>query len=77
MFTLQYAKDPIWNDAENTAILLTVKWEEFNEEHPFTATSFDSMAHGVDLYNRAKNGEFGEIAPYVPPVVETTDSQTP
>jgi hypothetical protein len=70
MFTLQYAKDPIWNNAEGTSILLTVKWEEFNEEMPFSACSFDSELHGVDLYNRAKAGEFGEVAafvPYIPP----------
>jgi hypothetical protein len=67
MFTLQYAKNPVWNDDSGQAILLTVKWEEFNEEHPFSACSYDSMPHGVDLYNRAKAGEFGEIAPYVPP----------
>lgn len=67
MFNLQYAKTPIWNDDSGQAIHLTVKWEEFNEEHPFTATSYDSMPYGVDLYNRAKSGEFGEIAPFVAP----------
>jgi hypothetical protein len=71
MFTLQYAKDPIWNNAEGTSILLTVKWEEFNEEMPFGACSFDSEPHGVDLYNRAKLGEFGEVAAYVAPVLPT------
>ena len=65
MFTLQYAKDPIWNDAESTSIVLTVKWNEFNEEMPFLACSYDPEAHGVDLYNRAKAGEFGDIAPFV------------
>ena len=74
MFTLQYAKDPIWNSDDGQQIHLTVKWEEFNEEHPFTATSYDSMPHGVDLYNRAKAGEFGEILPYIPPVIETIES---
>lgn len=67
MFTLEYAKDPIWNDDTGQSILLTVKWQEFNEEMPFSATSYDSMPHGVDLYNRAKAGEFGSIAAYVPP----------
>lgn len=66
MFTLEYAKDPVWNSDDGQQILLTVKFEEFNEEMPFTATSYDTMAHGVDLYNRAKAGEFGVIAPYVP-----------
>lgn len=67
MFTLEYAKDPVWNDDTGQSILLTVKWEEFNEEMPFGACSYDPMPHGVDLYNRAKAGEFGEVAPYVPP----------
>jgi hypothetical protein len=66
MFTLQYAKDPIWNNSEGTSILLTVKWEEFNEEMPFSATSYDSEAHGRDLFNRAKDGEFGNIGEYIP-----------
>ena len=69
MFTLAYAKNPIYNNEEETAILLTVKWEEFNEEMPFGACSYDSMPHGVDLYNRALAGEFGPIAPYVAPPV--------
>ena len=67
MFTLEYAKDPVWSSDDGQCIMLTVKWAEFNEEHPFGATSFDSMPHGVDLYNRAKAGEFGEIAPYTEP----------
>ena len=75
MFTLEYAKDPVWNDNTGQSILLTVKWAEFNEELPFTATSFDPMPHGVDLYNRAKAGEFGVVAPYVPPP-EPTQPQT-
>jgi len=60
MFTLQYVKNPIWQS--DNEIVLTVKFEEFNEEMPFLATSFDPEPHGVDLYNRAKAGEFGAIA---------------
>jgi len=67
MLTIQYAKDPFWNSADGQQICLTVKFEEFNEEMPFNATIFDSMAYGVELYNRAKAGEFGPVAPYVPP----------
>jgi hypothetical protein len=82
MFTLEYAKDPVYTDIAGNCIALTVKWAEFNEEHPFGATSFDPMPHGVDLYNRAKLGEFGEIAPWVNPEIaseaqpRTTGSQT-
>jgi len=73
MFTFQYAKNPIWNNAEGTNILLTVKWEEFVEEMPFSACSFDPEPWGVDLYNRAKAGEFGEVALYVAPIQPTID----
>jgi hypothetical protein len=73
MFTLEYAKDPVYISADGQQIVLTVKWEEFNEEMPFNATSFDTEAHGVDLYNRAKAGEFGEVAPYVAPIEPTID----
>lgn len=79
MFTLEYANTPVYGNAEGTNIQLIVKWAEFNEEMPFGATSYDSMPHGVDLYNRAKAGEFGVVAPYVAPVVQdqptTTGSQ--
>jgi hypothetical protein len=67
MFTLVYAKNPIWASDDGQQISLIVKFEEINEELPFGATSFDPEPHGVDLYNRAKAGEFGEIQPYVPP----------
>jgi len=73
MFTLQYAKNPVYNNEEETAILLTVKWEEFVEEMPFGACSYDSEPHGRDLFNRAKAGEFGEVAPYVAPIQPIID----
>jgi hypothetical protein len=75
MFTLQYAKNPIWNNAEGTSILLTVKWEEFVEEMPFGACSFDPEPWGVDLFNCAKAGEFGEVLPFETTVVASIDFQ--
>jgi hypothetical protein len=76
MFTLEYANTPVYGNAEGTSIQLVVKWAEFNEEMPFAATSYDTMPHGVDLYNRASEGEFGAIAPYVPPPVPESDQPT-
>lgn len=73
MFTLQYAKDPIYNSEDGQQILLIVKWEEFVEEMPFNSTSFDPEPWGIDLYNRAKAGEFGKVAPYVAPIQPTID----
>ena len=76
MLTLEYANTPVYGNAEGTNIQLIVKWAEFNEEMPFGATSYDSMQHGVDLYNRAKAGEFGSIADYVPPPEPEPQPQT-
>lgn len=79
MFTLEYAKDPVYNNEEGTAIFLIVKWEEFNEEMPFGATTWDPEPWGVDLFNRAKAGEFGPVAPYVqqqPLEITTSGTQT-
>ena len=67
MFTLVYAKDPAWASDDGQQIYLTVRFEEINEELPFNATSYDCEAHGRDLYERAKAGEFGEVQPYVAP----------
>lgn len=39
------------------------------EPVPFTASPDDSEPHGVELYNRAMAGEFGEISPYVEPPI--------
>jgi hypothetical protein len=68
MLTIQYAKDPVWSTPEqNNAIHLIVKFEEFNEELPFVAASYDPMPYGVQLFNNAIAGEYGSIAPYVVP----------
>ena len=79
MFTLVYAKNPIWFNEEQTAINMVVRFEEINEDLPFLATNFDCEPHGVDLYNRAKAGEFGEVGAYVAPVItqpNTTGTQS-
>ena len=76
MLTLEYAKDPVYGDTTGNNIQLIVKWEEFAEEMPFGATTYDPEQYGVDLYNRAKAGEFGVIAPYVPPPEPETQPTT-
>lgn len=80
MLTIESATNPVYASEDHTIILLQVKFAEFNEVLPFGATSYDVMPYGVELYNRAKAGEFGEIAPYVAPETQsqpnTTGSQT-
>ena len=67
MFTLEYAKNPVYGSEDKNFINLIVKWVEFNEELPFSASHLDNMEHGRILYERALAGEFGEIGEYVPP----------
>lgn len=67
MLTIEYAKNPKFNSEDKKQIYLVVKFAEFDEELPFNATSFDSMPYGVELYERALSGEFGEVAAFVPP----------
>lgn len=76
MFTLEYAKNPVFMSESGDAINLVVKFAEFNEELPFSATSFDPMEHGRDLHTRALAGEFGEVAAYVPPAVNESGQAT-
>jgi hypothetical protein len=71
MFTLEYAKDPFFQTADQQCIHITVKWVEFAEEMPFGAMANDVEEHGRLLYARVIAGEFGQIAPYVPPLEPT------
>lgn len=69
MLTIKYAKNPVWGSTDGQQIQLTVRFEEIDEDLPFNATSYDCEPHGIELYNRAKTGEFGEVAPYPTPTV--------
>lgn len=48
-------------------IELDVLFSGHDDFIPFSATSEDSEGHGVELYKRAKAGEFGEVALLKPP----------
>lgn len=67
MITVSYAKNPVYATEDGSCIQLTVKFVEFSDEMMFGATPYDPMDYGRDLFNRAIAGEFGPIAPYVPP----------
>ncbi|MEG2039678.1 MAG: hypothetical protein RR068_01015 [Hafnia sp.] len=53
---------------EQSAINLIADIDGVGEELPFTANSTDVMDYGRELYQRAINGDFGEIVEYVAPV---------
>lgn len=64
MLTIEHASNPIYAMPDGSIIALQVKFAEFDEVLPFGASPHDSMPYGVELFNRAMAGEFGEIAPF-------------
>lgn len=63
---LIYANSPKWVNRSQTLIDLVVRFEEIDEDLPFTANSNDSEAHGRDIFSRAVAGEFGEVLAFNP-----------
>lgn len=64
MNTVLSARNPRWSDLAHTSIVLSVIFEETKDiygEVPFAASAQDTEPHGVDLFNRAVAGEFGEV----------------
>lgn len=66
--TVNDARNPRWDDPDHTKLVLEVDFDELDEVYvEFCASPDDSQSYGVDLYNRAIAGEFGEISAYVAP----------
>lgn len=59
------ASAPTFANNDGTAINLMVNFSHLpGETILFTASRDDTAEHGRELYQRALDGEFGEIAPY-------------
>lgn len=64
------ARSPRWANPQRSQILMDCQFAHLGEQWvPFTASSDDPEAHGRDIFARAKQGEFGPIAPYVAPAL--------
>lgn len=68
---IEYVKNPQWANSEQTVINVIVKFGEIEQEIPFTASKDDIELHGIELFYRALQGDFGIISEYVlsPPLV--------
>lgn len=69
MFTIEWAENPVYVEETNQVIDITVKFFEFSEPIRFAASADDPEEHGRILYTSAIAGDYGPIAPYVPPPV--------
>jgi hypothetical protein len=60
--------NPIWSNAEHTAIDCFITTSQFGDEIlPFTADKNDVEAHGRAIFNDLVLGKYGPIADYVIP----------
>lgn len=67
---LQSASNPTWANPEHTAINLTIRWQGWAEDLPFTARADDVESHGRAIYEAAAQGDFGVVAAFVAPTVQ-------
>ena len=77
MPTVQTVTDPIYADETGNAINCMVKFVEFPDPLPFTATSYDPEEYGRELYYQLVAGVYGPVAPYVPPPPVETVTTAP
>lgn len=58
-----------WANAEHTVIECEVNFNNVTDEEfsPFGASATDHYEHTKEIFARAVNGDFGDIAEYVPP----------
>jgi hypothetical protein len=69
------AHSPVFANPANTAINLIVNFDEIGEV-PFTATSRDAAGHGREIFEKAVDGEFGQVAAYAIPAASVPRSVT-
>ncbi len=63
-----------WANEEHTIINCDVDFDDLIEEFvPFSATADDMYEHTKEIFNKAINGDFGEIEEYVKPYHETEE----
>lgn len=68
--TLTNISDLKYASEDKSKVDCTLFLKEFPlEPLPFTASKYDPMAHGREIYADIISGGFGEIAPYVAPVI--------
>jgi len=67
MLTVKTVADPIYANEAATMIDCMVKFVEFPDFLPFTASEYDTEEHGRELYRQLIAGIYGPIAPYVSP----------
>jgi hypothetical protein len=67
---LKTVSNPIWVNAEQTAINCEITTSQFGDEIlPFTASLSDVELHGQLIFADIVSGKYGPIADYVAPLI--------
>lgn len=69
MLTIENAHSPKFTNSEKSQIDLMVKFFEFHDELPFTASKNSNDSYSLELFNNAVNGSYGEIANFIPSII--------
>lgn len=58
-------KNPRYSNFQQSSIDITCDIEGVGESIDFTASLNDSAQYGRELYDKAKNGEYGEVSAFI------------
>lgn len=73
---IENVTDLRWDNNEQTAFTALVKFKDVSVGVPFSASLDDLAAHGRELFERGRDGEFGPIGAYEPPPIEEQRERT-
>ena len=73
MSTVEDIKNPVYVDETGDRIDCDVKFDTLPTYVPFTADKNDVEPHGREIYAQLVAGDWGPIAPYVPPPLPVID----
>ena len=69
MSKVEKISSPHFSSEDQLNIDCMVKFDTLPMEVPFTASVNDSESHGREIYARIMSGTYGDILPYVPPII--------
>lgn len=76
--TINTVRNVGWADAEHTALVCEVDFDELDDEFvPFSTSAEADTEHGLEIWQRANAGDYGVIAEYVAPVPSTDPRDYP
>ena len=77
LLTVESVSSLVWVNSDNTQFDCVVKFAQFVDPVPFGCNVNDPVAHNQEIWAKVIAGEYGEIAPFVPPQEPVADQPQP